>query len=142
MKAASEKASKEAFAQVQKTGMKVIDAPADTRVVFDISGLSDMNTKTAEEKKQPEKPKANGTAAPKEAAKEAPKEAPKEEDWSQDQQKQLELALKKFPPSMEAQERWTKIAEAVPGKTKKQCVDRFKMLRDAIKKTAPAAPAK
>jgi len=141
MKAASEKASKEAFAQVQKSGMKVIDAAPDTRVVFDISGLSNIKTKE-EEKKQPEKAKENGkTAAPKEAAKEAPKEAPKEDEWTQEQQKQLELALKKFPASMEAQERWTKIAEAVPGKTKKQCVDRFKMLRDAIKKAAPA-PAK
>jgi DnaJ family protein C protein 2 len=141
MKAASEKASKEAFDQVKKSGMKVIDAPADTRVVYDISGLGNIQNKD-EEKKSPEKPKANGqTAAPKEASKEAPKEAPKqEEEWSQDQQKQLELALKKFPPSIEAQERWTKIAEAVPGKTKKQCVDRFKVLRDAIKK-APA-PAK
>jgi len=141
MKAASEKASKEAFDQVKKTGMKVIDAAPDSRVVFDISGLAHKGQfpGTAEESKQAEKPKENGKApAPKEAAKEAPKEAPKEDDWTQEQQKQLELALREFPASMEAQERWTKIAEKVPGKTKKQCVDRFKQLRDAIKKTAPA----
>lgn len=45
----------------------------------------------------------------------------------------MEKALKEFPPSMDAKERWVKIAEKVPGKTKKQCVDRFKELRDAIK---------
>jgi len=36
---------------------------------------------------------------------------------------------------MEAKERWTKIAEKVPGKDKKECVARFKVLRDAIKAT-------
>ena len=36
--------------------------------------------------------------------------------WSQNQQKQLELALQQFPKTVT--DRWTCIAEAVPGKTK------------------------
>ena len=36
--------------------------------------------------------------------------------WSQNQQKQLELALQKFPKTVA--DRWTCIANAVPGKTK------------------------
>ena len=42
--------------------------------------------------------------------------------WSQDEQKLLEKALKTYPASMEAQERWGKIAEMVGnGRTKKEC---------------------
>ena len=132
MKAASEKATKEAFAQVQKSGMKVIDAEPDKRSVYDQREKVLNPEAKKEEKKVPEK-----TAKPKENGESTPKEAPKEEEWSQEQQKQLEQALREFPPSIEANERWTKIAEKVTGKTKKQCVDRFKQLRDAIKKTAP-----
>lgn len=57
--------------------------------------------------------------------------------WSQDQQQTLEKALKEFPTTMEANERWAKIAAAVGSKTKKQCVDRFKVLRNAVIKKQP-----
>lgn len=36
--------------------------------------------------------------------------------WSQNQQKQLEIALQQFPKT--SADRWTCIAQAVPGKTK------------------------
>ena len=36
--------------------------------------------------------------------------------WSQNQQKQLEIALQQFPKTVP--DRWTCIAQAVPGKTK------------------------
>ncbi len=66
--------------------------------------------------------------------KEEKKEDKKDEDvWSEDQQKQLEAALKKHPSSMSANERWTEIAKDVPGKTKKQCVERYKYLSQLIK---------
>jgi DnaJ homolog subfamily C member 2 len=59
---------------------------------------------------------------------------PEEENWSEEQQKALEGALKKFPSSLPANERWTNIAGEVQGKTKKQCVDRYKYLSSLIKK--------
>eukprot|EP01017_Pseudomicrothorax_dubius_P016393 TRINITY_DN1860_c0_g1_i2.p1 TRINITY_DN1860_c0_g1~~TRINITY_DN1860_c0_g1_i2.p1 ORF type:complete len:587 (+),score=238.11 TRINITY_DN1860_c0_g1_i2:141-1901(+) len=58
---------------------------------------------------------------------------PNQSDWSQEQQAALEAALRKFPNTIEAKERWGKIAECVPGKTMKECVDRFKELRAMVK---------
>ena len=59
---------------------------------------------------------------------------PPVDGWSAEQQKQLEKALRDFPASMEKNERWSKIADAVSGKTKRDCVARFKELRAALKK--------
>jgi hypothetical protein len=42
-------------------------------------------------------------------------------------------ALKKYPNTIPANERWLKISQDVPGKTKKQCVDRFKYIAQLIK---------
>jgi len=54
------------------------------------------------------------------------------EEWTPEQQKQLEEGMKKFPASLPTAERWTKIAENVDGKTKQQCVARFKYIRELI----------
>ena len=54
-------------------------------------------------------------------------------NWTAEQQKLLEEALKKFPSSLPANERWTNISKHV-GKTKRQCVDRYKYLASLIKK--------
>jgi DnaJ family protein C protein 2 len=59
---------------------------------------------------------------------------PEEENWSDEQQKSLEFALKKFPASLPANERWSCISNEVQGKTKKQCVDRYKYLSSMIRK--------
>ncbi len=40
----------------------------------------------------------------------------------------LEKALAKHPATMPANERWTAIAAEVPGKTKKECVERFRQV--------------
>jgi len=53
--------------------------------------------------------------------------------WSTEQQKALENALKKYPNSIPTNERWTKISQEVTGKTKKQCVDRYKYIVSLIK---------
>lgn len=64
----------------------------------------------------------------------AVKETKEEVDqWSDVQQKALEQALKKYPGSLPANERWTKISAEVPDKSKKQCVERFKYLAQLIK---------
>lgn len=53
--------------------------------------------------------------------------------WTSEQDSKLQNALAKFPASMEKNERWSAIADAVPGKSKKQCVQRFKAIREALK---------
>jgi len=55
-----------------------------------------------------------------------------EEIWSQDQQKALEQALVAFPKG--TNERWDRIATKVAGKTKEQCMARFRELAEQIKK--------
>ena len=56
-----------------------------------------------------------------------------EANWTSEEQKLLEEALKKYPSSLPTNERWTNIAKHV-GKTKKQCVERYKYLANLIKK--------
>lgn len=55
-------------------------------------------------------------------------------EWSAEQQKSLEAALQKHPATLDKNERWRLIAEEVPGKTKAQCVERFKHLREQLTK--------
>ncbi|KAF5301209.1 hypothetical protein FQA39_LY10795 [Lamprigera yunnana] len=52
--------------------------------------------------------------------------------WSQEQQKALENALARYPKGV--LDRWDCIAEHVSGKTKEQCILRYKHLVEAIKK--------
>lgn len=59
---------------------------------------------------------------------------PEEAPWTASQQAALESALAKYPQSLglNANERWDKIAACVEGKSRKQCVARFKTLRDQL----------
>ncbi|KAH1015555.1 hypothetical protein HUJ05_013263 [Dendroctonus ponderosae] len=52
--------------------------------------------------------------------------------WSQVQQKALEEALPKYPKGV--LDRWDKIADHVPGKTKEECMMRFKFVAELLKK--------
>jgi len=52
--------------------------------------------------------------------------------WSDNQQKQLELAMKKYSKSLSANERWSKISKDVEGKDKTACVDRYKVLSKVV----------
>ena len=54
-------------------------------------------------------------------------------NWSQTQQQALETAIQKYPKSGTA-DRWTKIANSVPGKTKEECMSRYKHLVELVKK--------
>ena len=53
------------------------------------------------------------------------------EIWSAHEQKLLEAALKNYPPDTD--QRWERIAEAVPGKTKKDCMKRYKEIVELLK---------
>jgi DnaJ family protein C protein 2 len=55
-------------------------------------------------------------------------------DWSEKQDAQLTQALVDYPSSLEKNERWAKVGKAVDGKTMKDCVTRFKVKKDALKK--------
>jgi len=61
-------------------------------------------------------------------------------EWSEEQQRALEAALKQFPASVGA-DRWERIAEVVPGKTKGECVRRYKEIVAALKAKKEAAAA-
>merc|ERR1712192_261037 len=52
--------------------------------------------------------------------------------WSQEQQRSLEVALAQFPKG--SAERWDRIAGKVEGKSKEQCMARFKQLAEQVKK--------
>lgn len=54
-------------------------------------------------------------------------------EWTENQDKLLQEGLAKFPASLDKNERWSNIAKSVPGKTKKDCVVRFKAIREALK---------
>jgi DnaJ family protein C protein 2 len=53
-------------------------------------------------------------------------------EWTQPQQKALEAAMKLYPASMEKKERWSKISEAVAGKSPKECIDRVKEIKEKL----------
>lgn len=60
-----------------------------------------------------------------------------ENEWTQAQQLALEDALTKFPvtPGVSANDRWERIAQCVEGKSKKQCLTRYKELREKVQST-------
>ncbi|KAG0370937.1 hypothetical protein BC939DRAFT_527662 [Gamsiella multidivaricata] len=62
--------------------------------------------------------------------------------WSAAEQKLLETGMKMYPPSWQGEgDRWDKIAEVVPGRTKKECKLRVKYLQEQVKAQKAAAAA-
>lgn len=62
--------------------------------------------------------------------------------WTAEEQKMLEQALKTYPANLGA-ERWEKISDCLPNRSKKDCMKRYKELAELIraKKAAQAAAA-
>ena len=98
---------------------------------FDLE-LHLSKSKKENEIKQEKESKENSSATPKAVIEQVP--STPDDVWSDDQQKALEKALKKYPSSFSVNERWTKISKEVPGKTRKDCVDRYKYLSSILNK--------
>ncbi|ETL93846.1 hypothetical protein L917_08104 [Phytophthora nicotianae] len=54
-------------------------------------------------------------------------------EWSDAQQCALDLALKRYPASMDMTDRWTSIANEVDGRSLNECIDRFKKLCELVR---------
>ncbi|CAE7514191.1 Dnajc2 [Symbiodinium natans] len=110
-----------------------------TKELSEGQSLRSMGSKISQDFQAPSA-KAKAKAAPNEAEK-AEKAEPKAEkvetkdmDWTAEQQQALEKALQRHPATLDKNERWKLIAADVPGKTKAQCVERFKFLREQLSK--------
>ncbi|TDH64810.1 uncharacterized protein CCR75_006635 [Bremia lactucae] len=63
-------------------------------------------------------------------------------EWSEAQQRALDMALKKYPAAMDKAERWSNIAKEIQGKSLNECIDRFKFLCKIIqRRVGPIAAA-
>ena len=60
-------------------------------------------------------------------------------NWTESEDEALQYGLKKFPHTLDKNERWTSIASCVPTRSKKECVARFKEIRAALMATASAS---
>jgi DnaJ family protein C protein 2 len=80
-------------------------------------------------------PKSASTSTPSSSDKPKPtNDKDSSNTWTEEQDKQLQDGLAKFPSTMDKNERWTSIANEVDEKNKKECVQRFKAIREALKK--------
>jgi len=112
-----------------------------TNYEIDTTSTSEPATLNDEKKTEPSptpspkvsnKPKTNETTQP--SATSSTPSTPQAKgvaDWTAEQQKALEQGLKTYPGSVA--DRWDKIASIVPGKSKKDCVDRYNYLVAQIK---------
>ncbi|XP_068620108.1 dnaJ homolog subfamily C member 2 [Battus philenor] len=112
-------ANEEAFDQFEKDKKKAMNN-------IDDSSISKNDAKIV-----------NGIAKPKmngDMGRDAVKE---EKPWTKTEQELLEQAIKTFPVS--TPERWDKIAECIPNRTKKDCMKRYKELVELVKAKKQAA---
>lgn len=61
-------------------------------------------------------------------------QATDDKPWTEEEDALLQEMLRKFPATIEKNERWKSIATGVTGRSKKECVERFKAIREAVKK--------
>lgn len=109
-----EAANKQAFDNFKKDKKPVLN--------IDESGISKKldEVNITENGEKPKKVTSNGDLKPK-----------AETPWTTSEQQLLEQALKTYPAS--TAERWDRIAECIPNRTKKDCMKRYKDLVETIK---------
>ncbi|XP_059046423.1 dnaJ homolog subfamily C member 2 [Achroia grisella] len=113
-------ANEEAFDTFEKEKKKVVNSVDDNSI-----SKSDGGAKLV-----------NGTAKPKEDVSK-PEPSKEERQWTKTEQELLEQAIKTFPVS--TPERWDKIAQCIPNRTKKDCMKRYKELVELVKAKKQAA---
>lgn len=117
-------ANEEAYDQFEKERKKVSNHVDDSGISKSDSGGKLVNgtskPKIAEEQTKPEK---EGTK--------------EDRAWTKTEQELLEQAIKTFPVS--TPERWEKIADCIPNRTKKDCMKRYKELVELVKAKKQAA---
>ncbi|XP_062843939.1 dnaJ homolog subfamily C member 1 [Trichomycterus rosablanca] len=102
---------------------------------------STVGTETGDEKVKGRRQKdfdPNAVDEDSEEEKKVPKEKSRSADdvWTQNQQRLLELALQQYPRG--TAERWDKISKVVPGKSKEECMIRYKLLAELVQKRKQA----
>ena len=83
-------------------------------------------------------------AAIRKAEEEAATEAERQvlnDPWTQEQQLAFEAALLQYPYYVEKSERWMMVANAVEGKSRNQCMARYKFLKEFVAKKKAVAEA-
>lgn len=119
-------ANEDAFASFQKSKkeLKIIDQ-ADISVNDDDVKPASVQPKQNGVSNESAKVKMNGSAKSTNPASSA-----ESKPWTKDEQALLEQAMKTFPIS--TAERWDRIAECIPNRTKKDCLRRVKELVDRV----------
>lgn len=60
--------------------------------------------------------------------------------WTNEEQKLFEQAIKTYPNSL-GTERWDRIAECIPNRSRSDCIKRFKYLHELVKSKQAAREA-
>ncbi|KAM3959452.1 dnaJ homolog subfamily C member 2 [Aphomia sociella] len=113
-------ANEEAFDTFEKEKKKVVNNVDENSI-----SKSDSGTKLV-----------NGIAKPKEETSK-PESSKEDRQWTKTEQELLEQAIKTFPVS--TPERWDKIADCIPNRSKKDCMKRYKELVELVKAKKQAA---
>ncbi|KAK1790144.1 hypothetical protein P4O66_014066 [Electrophorus voltai] len=90
----------------------------------------DFDPSVADEDSEEERRTATAPVTPRE------KPGVADDVWTQSQQRLLELALQQYPRG--TAERWDRIAKVVPGKSKEECMIRYKLLAELIQRRKQA----
>ena len=107
----------------------------------DAALIEEAKRKRREEKEARKREKAEAKARALEDARLAAEASVLADIWTQEQQCAFEAALLENPPgpNVDKGERWLNMATAVEGKSRNQCIARYKFLKEFIKKQAARA---